>query len=108
MVDMVEIEVKIPAEQAGSYRVTIGAENLSSLWPKVEADFSKYNPFVVTDENLVSAGHLQRLLGCAKAEVFVISPAGEGSKNIDTVVSIIEAMEKASLGRDTVVVACCV
>jgi 3-dehydroquinate synthase len=61
--------------------------------------------FVVTDENLVSAGHLQKLLGDRSVPTFVISPAGETSKNIDTAISIIEAMEKAYLGRDTLVVA---
>ncbi|MEA3227019.1 MAG: 3-dehydroquinate synthase, partial [Planctomycetota bacterium] len=37
--------------------------------------------------------------------IFTISPAGEVSKTIDTAVSIIEAMEKAYLGRDTLIVA---
>jgi 3-dehydroquinate synthase len=35
----------------------------------------------------------------------VIHPAGEQSKNIDTVIAIVEAMEKAYLGRDTLVIA---
>jgi len=56
-------------------------------------------------ENLVSAGHLQKLLGQNNVPTFIISPAGETSKNIDTTVSIIEAMEKAYLGRDTLVIA---
>jgi len=102
---MSELEVKIPATEAASYKVVVGSEILTSLWPRIQADFGNYNPFVVTDENLVSAGHLTRLLGCVNVPVFVISPAGETSKNIETVVSIIETMEKASLGRDTVVVA---
>jgi 3-dehydroquinate synthase len=59
----------------------------------------------VTDENLVSAGHLKKLLSEKDVPNFVISPAGETSKNIDTAISIIEAMEKAYLGRDTLVVA---
>jgi 3-dehydroquinate synthase len=37
--------------------------------------------------------------------VFVIDPAGETSKTIDTVVSIVETMEKVKLGRDSVVIA---
>ncbi|MHC4558069.1 MAG: 3-dehydroquinate synthase, partial [Planctomycetota bacterium] len=61
--------------------------------------------FVVTDENLVSAGHLEKLLGPRNIPTFTISPAGEISKNIDTAISIIETMEKAYLGRDTLVVA---
>jgi 3-dehydroquinate synthase len=102
---MLEHEIKIPAVTATSYRVKIGTGILGSLWPKIEADFAGYNKFVVTDENLVSAGHLQTLLGQENVPVFIISPAGEASKNIDTAVSIIETMEKAYLGRDTLVIA---
>jgi len=102
---MLEHEIKIPASPATIYRIEIGTEILGSLWLRIEADFSGYNKFVVTDENLVSAGHLEKLLGQRDVPAFVISPAGETSKNIDTVVSIIETMEKAYLGRDTLVVA---
>jgi 3-dehydroquinate synthase len=75
------------------------------LWAQIQADFEQSNKFVVTDENVVSAGHLQTLLGQRNVPAFVISPPGETSKNIDTVVSIIKAMEKACLGRDTLIVA---
>ena len=102
---MLEQEIKIPASPAASYPIRIGTEILGSLWPQIEADFGKYSKFVVTDENLVSAGHLQKLLGQRDVPTFVINPAGETSKNIDTAVSIIEAMEKVYLGRNTLVVA---
>ena len=102
---MLEQEIKIPASTGGGYPIRISRDILGSLWPQIEADFDKYSKFVVTDENLVSAGHLQKLLGQKDIPTFVISPAGETSKNIDTAVSIIEAMEKAYLGRDTLVVA---
>ncbi|MBN2316049.1 MAG: 3-dehydroquinate synthase [Sedimentisphaerales bacterium] len=102
---MIEHEIKIPASPAASYRITIGTGILDTLWPRVEVDFRRYHPFVVTDENLVSAGHLHKLLGDKSIPTFVISPAGEISKTIDTAVAIIEAMEKAYLGRDTLVVA---
>jgi len=102
---MLEQEIKIPASPVASYRIKIGTDTLGSLWPRIEADFAGYNKFVVTDENLVSAGHLQKLLGQRDVPTFIISPAGETSKNIDTAVSIIETMEKAYLGRDTLVVA---
>jgi 3-dehydroquinate synthase len=102
---MLEEEVKIPASPETRYRIKIGTDILGSLWSKIEADFAGYNKFVVTDENLVSAGHLRTLLGQNDAPAFIISPAGETSKNIDTVISIIEAMEKAYLGRDTLVIA---
>jgi 3-dehydroquinate synthase len=102
---MNELEVKIPATEAGSYRISIGNRILGSLWDRIETDFSQSNKFVVTDENLVSAGLMESLLGQRSVPSFVITPAGESSKNIDTVVSIIEAMEKAYLGRDSLVVA---
>jgi len=101
---MIEHTVNIPAREAGSYKICIGTGTLGSLWEKIEADFAGSSKFVVTDENLVSAGHLERLLDGCEVPVYVIRPAGEVSKNIDTVVAIIEAMEKAYLGRDTVVV----
>ncbi len=102
---MLEHEVKIPATPETSYRIKIGTEILDSLWPRIETDFEKLNKFIVTDNNLVSAGHLEKLVGQRNIPSFVITPAGETSKNIDTVISIIEEMEKACLGRDTLVVA---
>ncbi len=102
---MLEHEIKIPASPAAGYRIEIGTGILGSLWPRIEADFGRYNKFVVTDENLVSTGHLEKLLGQRDVPAFVISPAGETSKNINTLISIIEMMEKAYLGRDTLVVA---
>jgi len=102
---MLEHEIKIPASTANSYPIRIATDILGSLRARIEADFAGYNKFVVTDENLVSAGHLQKLLGQRDVPTFIISPAGETSKNIDTAISIIEAMEKAYLGRDTLVVA---
>ena len=101
---MSELTIGIPGSQAGSYKITIGTEILGSLWPAIEADFGPYNKFIVTDENLVSAGHLEKMLDGREIPFFVIKPAGETSKNIDTVVAIIEAMERAYLGRDTLVV----
>jgi len=102
---MLELDIKIPASPAASYPIKIGTDILGSLWPEIESDFDKLSKFVVTDENLVAAGHLEKLLGQRSIPTFVISPAGETSKNINTLISIIEAMEKAYLGRDTLVVA---
>jgi len=102
---MAELNIKIPACPHGDYPIRIGTGLLGSVWPRLEADFAKLSKFVVTDENLASAGHLQKLLGGRPVATFTVSPAGEASKTIDTVVAIIEAMEKAYLGRDTLVVA---
>jgi 3-dehydroquinate synthase len=102
---MHELNIKIPAVESGSYKIVIGPNTLGSFWDLIESDFSRYNKFVVTDENLASAGHLATLLGQRNIPTFVVSPAGETSKNIETTVSIIEAMEKACLGRDTLIIA---
>jgi 3-dehydroquinate synthase len=102
---MFELQIKIPASMAGGYKVIIGTDILGSLWQTIERDYPKLNKFVVTDENLSSSGWLAKLTGEVNIPAFIIAPAGEISKNINTVISIIESMEKAYLGRDTLVVA---
>lgn len=102
---MLELNIKIPASPEGGYPIRIGVDILGSLWDKIDADFGNCSKFVVTDDNLVSAGHLNALLGGRDIPTFTISPPGEISKTIDTAVAIIEAMEKAYLGRDTLIVA---
>jgi 3-dehydroquinate synthase len=102
---MFDLQVKIPGTDAGSYRIEIGTEFLGSLWRRIDAEFSQRAKFVVTDQNLVSADIVRKILAEKDVPIFVIDPPGESSKNINTVVSIIEAMEKAYLGRDALVVA---
>lgn len=102
---MHELEVKVPAPQPGSYKVAIGTGLLPGLWPQIKAAFGPRRPFVITDANVGDAGHLDTLLGSRPVPCFVIDPPGEASKNITTAVAIVEAMEKAYLGRDTLVVA---
>ncbi len=102
---MQELEIQVPASRPDSYKVTIGAELLPDLWPRIKAAFGHRRPFVITDAHVVAAGHLQTLLGSRPVPHFVVDPPGEASKNITMTVSIVEAMEKAYLGRDTLVVA---
>lgn len=102
---MIELEVKIPAAGMQKYPIYIGAGLLGSVVSQVSEVFAGSKIFVVTDENVVAAGHLQSLCGDSEIANYVISPAGETSKHIDTVVSIVESMEKGKLGRDTVVCA---
>ncbi|MBM4030056.1 MAG: 3-dehydroquinate synthase, partial [Planctomycetes bacterium] len=102
---MQELSVKVPGTAETSYRIVIGSGLLASVWSAVEASFPKCRKFVITDANVVAAGLLDRLLQGRDAPAYVIEPAGEASKNIDTAVAIVEAMEKAYLGRDTVVLA---
>jgi 3-dehydroquinate synthase len=102
---MQEIEIKVPGAVERRYKIVIGSGILPALWPQIEAAYPKSSKFVVTDENLVGAGHLDALLGGRRVPDFIIRPAGEVSKRIDTAVAIVEAMEKAYLGRDTVMIA---
>ena len=102
---MQEMEIKVPGIAERSYRITIGSQILSGLWSQIETALAPRRPFIVTDESLVRAGHFRTLVGGQEVPSYVISPAGEVSKNIGTATAIIEAMEKACLGRDTVVVA---
>ncbi len=102
---MQELYIKVPGTTETSYRITIGSGLLSSVWSTVEAGFPKAKRFIITDANVVAAGHLDTLLQGRDAPSYVIRPAGEPSKNIGTAVAIVEAMEKAYLGRDTVVLA---
>ena len=102
---MLELEIKIPLSEASSYKIEIGTDILETLWDKIDKDFGKFNKFIITDENLAASGHLASLKQQRDIANFVISPAGEISKNINTVISIIEAMEKAYMGRDTLIIA---
>ncbi len=117
---MLELRIQIPAlktrddRRGTSYKVRIGTLILEDFWHQIEQDFAPasvfrqkdagVNKFVVTDENLVRCGQLAKLLGKAEVPAFIIKPAGETSKNISTVTSLLETMEKAGLGRDTLVV----
>jgi len=102
---MSDMRIKVPGTPETEYRIVIGSGILSSAWAQIKAAHDRYNRFVVTDEHVVAAGHLNTLLGGRPAPYFAITPAGEVSKTIDTAVAIVEAMEKAYLGRDTVVIA---
>lgn len=102
---MQDIEVRVPGTAARSYRIVIGSDTLPSVWPQIKAAFDKQNKFIVTDEHVVAAGHLRALIGHRRIPHFVIQPAGEVSKKIDTAIAIVEAMEKILLGRDTVLIA---
>jgi 3-dehydroquinate synthase len=102
---MQEIEIRVPETAERRYRIVIGSGILPSVWPQIKAAYDKQNKFIVTDENVVAAGHLAALIGNRKIPHFAIQPAGEVSKKIDTAVAIVEAMEKVYLGRDTVMIA---
>jgi 3-dehydroquinate synthase len=102
---MPELTVKVPAAKSGEYKIEIGTDILGSVWPKIESRFGQAGKFIITDANVTSAGHLNKLLSGRSVPTYVITPPGESSKNMGTLVSILEAMEKAYLGRDAVVLA---
>jgi len=102
---MPELTVKVPAAKGSEYKIEIGTDILDSLWPRIEAQFGREGKFVITDANVAKAEHLDKLLQGRKVPNYIIAPAGELSKNMNTVGSILEAMEGAYLGRDTVVLA---
>ena len=102
---MSELTVTIPSAEQSSYRIHIGSNTLSALWARLNNQYPDLSKFIVTDSNLVEAGHLKTLLGNDDAPSYIIDPPGEVSKHIDTAVAIIEAMEKAFLGRDSLIVA---
>ena len=100
-----KLDVVIPGVEPSSYSIYIGKGTLSGIWDVVGRQWPKHSPFVVTDADLVKSGHLQTLLGGESASTYVIDPAGEVSKHIQTVIAIIEAMEQNSLGRDSIIIA---
>ncbi|MCP4452457.1 MAG: 3-dehydroquinate synthase [Planctomycetes bacterium] len=102
---MAELTVKVPAIEQTEYHIQIGTALLDTLLDRVQSQFPGKNPFVITDQNVAGAGHLDTMLGAQDVPAYVINPPGEVSKHIQTVVAIIESMEKAYLGRDSVVVA---
>jgi 3-dehydroquinate synthase len=102
---MQKIKVEIPACPKSSYTIAIGNDFLPSVLPQIKKLLPARQLFVITDANVAKTKHLKNLLGKENIPRFVISPAGEKSKNINTVTKIIEQMEKKSLGRDCAVIA---
>ncbi|MCE5184811.1 MAG: 3-dehydroquinate synthase [Planctomycetaceae bacterium] len=99
------IQVNVPAVEKDAYPIAIGEGIIPEVLSDVRSKRPKLRAFVVTDAAVAGAGHLHTLLGGEKVGTFVIEPAGEASKHIGTVTAIVETMEKAGLGRDTVVLA---
>lgn len=102
---MAELTITVPAIEQTEYTIHIGSGLLAQLIERVKAQFPGKKPFIVTDQNLVDAGHLTTLLNGQDVPFYVIDPPGEVTKHIRTVVAIVESMEKAYLGRDSVVIA---
>lgn len=102
---MQKIKVKIPSSPPGIYTITIGNDFLTKVLSRIKKLLSGKELFLITDANVAKTKHLKDFLGKEKLSYFVITPAGEKSKNIGTVIKIIERMEKQALGRDCAVIA---
>lgn len=102
---MKELTVNVPAVDSGSYTIKIGSGILPQLWDDIENQLGAVSKLVVTDSNVVAAGHLETLIGDRQVETFIIDPPGEQSKRIDVVVRMIEQMESAVMGRDSAIIA---
>ena len=100
-----KLDVVIPGVELSSYPIYIGRGTLSGVWSEIRQQWSNRAAFVVTDAELVRHGHVKTLVGAENVPMYVIDPAGEVSKHIQTVVAIVERMEKERLGRDTLIVA---
>jgi 3-dehydroquinate synthase len=102
---MQKMEVKIPSCPKSSYTIVIGDDFLPSVLAQIKKLLPGKELFLITDANIAKTKHLKNLLGKQNLPRFIITPAGEKSKNINTVTKIIEQMEKKSLGRDCAVIA---
>ena len=102
METMEKIKVKVPQVCETGYDILIGSGLINA--ELIRTFTGKSRVMVVSDANVAAAGHLEAVNGLAGSDVFIISPAGEQSKNISTVTAIIEQMELASMGRDSAIV----
>jgi 3-dehydroquinate synthase len=99
---MEKVHVNVPAANAGGYDIFIGSGILEGSAISNFAGGRRI--MLVSDENVERAGHLSNLKITSGMGKFIISPAGELSKNIGTVTTIIEQMETAAMGRDSMIV----
>ncbi len=102
---MKQINVKIPAVPKTTYPIYIGKNLLDTVLTKIQKDHPKRNLFIISDSNLQKHSHLQKLTEQKDIPYFIIDPPGEISKHIQTVVTIIEKMEKQFFARDALIIA---
>ena len=101
---MRHVSVPVPPGEGWSYPIAIGSDLLGTVCARLQEMQPGRRLFVITDANVARAGHLETLSAGQAVERFVIDPPGETSKHLGTVGAILEAMEAACLGRDTLVV----
>jgi 3-dehydroquinate synthase len=101
---MNELIVKIPSEKERSYPIVIGTGVLPGLLARIESQFPKKALFIITDANVAAAGLMATLTAGREIPSCIITPAGEQSKHLATLTTILETMEQHRLGRDTLII----
>jgi 3-dehydroquinate synthase len=99
-----QFDVMIPTAPPSRYPIRIGSGILKHLWQQIREQWPRHNPFIVTDSELVKAGHLKTLINGQDVPHYMITPAGEQSKTMATLTAILETMEKNRFGRDTIII----
>ena len=79
-----QLQVIVPLTPKKKYTIHIQSGLIKDLWAYIEKDFPRLKKFIVTDSNVVKAGHLQKLINNQKVPTFIIDPPGEISKHINT------------------------
>lgn len=102
---MREVRVSLVRGDDLSYSALIGQGILGDVLADAERLHPRRRVFLVTDANVVAAGHAAKLMGGRSVPQYVIAPPGEVSKNIATVTHIVDAMESQRFGRDSLLIA---
>lgn len=101
MIDTSSLNVEVPQIPSSSYPVLIGRGLLN------EQSLAKFvdgrRNIIVTDRNVFNCGLLNALGNIDL--LYIIDPPGEINKNIQTIINIIEMMESANMGRDSIITA---
>ena len=100
---MNKLNVQVPAAESRSYDIEIQAGIFEDLPSKIEQKLGPCAKMIVTDNNVEKCGHIKKIASCG--EVFIIDPPGECNKYMSTILDILEAMEKAAMGRDSAIIA---
>jgi len=100
-----EVQIHPIRHDDPAYSALIGRGILSMALADLEQRYAGRRVFVVTDAHVEAAGHLAALVQDRRVGRYVIEPPGEVSKNMNTVIAILEAMEREKYGRDSVLAA---
>jgi 3-dehydroquinate synthase len=92
-----------------SYDIAVGSGLLARAGAEIVA-LGGRDPIIVTDENLAATGHLDRLEASLAAAGLghrrVVLPAGEATKSMAQLESLLDALLDAGVERGTTLVAC--